>query len=356
MAIEGPIDSAVESLAPVCVTEPSMVVIGVNFRGSADTIECLASLFTGSAIPYVVVADNASGDGSVDRIASWARGEISTPIANPLHQSLAERALAFPIDYEIIGPDDLSRGLRKPLTIIETGGNLGFSGGNNQGLRAALATPGVDLFWLLNNDTIAAPEAVAAVRRKFSDQPDWGMAGTPIRLYHSPDRFQLVNGQRFYKWTAASTGVMGGERATTPIDAQFVQAQTDFICGASLVLTRDFAEQVGLLEERFFLYFEEIDLALRGKGRFANGFIPEAVVYHKEGASAGSGSQLEVRARSRLAEYHLIRSKMIFCRKHYPHFLPLYFGQNLAIALRRILRGHIPQARAVWRASWGLPL
>lgn len=352
--------SGLEELTKKTVQDQShdqgMAVIAVNYRGSADTLECLASLFAGDVIPRVIVADNESGDGSVERIAAWARGEIATPIANPVHENPAARALSFPIDYEVIGPDDLARGLTKPLTIIQTGGNLGFAGGNNQGLKIALATPGVDLLWLLNNDTTVEADTVAAVRRAFTANPEWGMAGTQLRLYYEPKRFQLVNGHRFSKWTGASQGLMRGEDVATPFDPVRIAQQSDLVCGASLIVTRDFAEQIGDLEERFFLYFEEIDLALRGKGKFATGCVADAVVYHKEGASAGSGSQLSARARSPLSEYHLIRSKMIFGAKHYPYLLPLYAAQNAAIVVRRILRGHMPQAKAIARASLGLPL
>lgn len=338
--------------------DPGMAVITVNYRGADDTIECLASLFSGDVVPRVIVADNASGDGSVEHVAAWARGEVETPVANPLHRHWRQRGrpLAFPLDFEIIGPADLARGIRKPLTIIETGGNLGFAGGNNQGLRLALATAGVDLLWLLNNDTIVEPHTVAALRRAFAVNPGWGMAGTQIRLYHEPGRYQLLNGQRFHRWTGAATAIHGGMPVDAPFNADAIRLQSDFICGASLAVTRDFVERVGLMEERFFLYYEEIDWAMRAGGLFETGFAHDAVVYHKEGASAGSASQISRRARSPLSDYHFIRSKMIFCAKHLPHLLPLYFAQNLVIFARRVLRRQPPQAAAVLRATFGLPL
>ena len=346
----------VPSDAAASRVDPGMAVVTVNYRGADDTIECLASLFSGDVVPRVIVADNASGDGSVGRIAAWARGEVATPVANPLHRRDGARPLAFPLDFEIIGPADLARGISKPLTIIETGGNLGFAGGNNQGLRLALATAGVDLMWLLNNDTVIEPHTVAALRRAFADHPAWGMAGTPVRLYHEPGRYQLVNGQRFHKLTGSATGIHAAMPVDVPFSADAVRLQTDFVCGASLAVTRAFVERVGLMEERFFLYYEEIDWAMRARGLFETGFAPDATVYHKEGASAGSASRLSRRARSPLSEYHMIRSKMIFCRKHLPHLLPLYFAQNLVILARRLWRRQLPQASAVLRATFGLPL
>ena len=338
------------------VEDDTMAVIAVNYRSAKDTIECLQSLFSGDRLPYVIVADNDSQDGSIDAIRAWAEGRGSVEAGHPFHAEAAARPVNFPIDYEIRDRNDLSRPVSKRLTIIDTGGNLGFAGGNNRGIEIARLNPSVELFWLLNNDTTVGPQTVTAVKDAFAAKPAWGMAGTPIRLYHEPSRYQLLNGMRFSKWTGAAGGIAGGSRVDAPYDVAEVTAQTDFVCGASLVMTRAFVEDVGLLEERFFLYYEEIDLALRGKGRHEIGFVPEAIVYHKEGASAGSASKLSHRARSPLSEYHHIRSKMIFARKHYPLMVPLYFAQNLAIVARRLLRRQPAQAKATARATFGLPL
>ena len=339
------------------VSDRGMAVILVNYRGADDTIECLASLFSGDTIPYVIVADNASGDGSVARIGAWADGEGTVPVANVAHANEAYDRIERPIEYEVLGPGDLAHGVRKPLTLIETGGNLGFAGGNNRGLELALNNPEIDLFWLLNNDTIVEPDTVRKLRQAFTDAPDHAMLGTPIRLYHDRDRHQLLNGMRFNKWTGAAAGIAGGSPVDSPFDRQDVIAKSDFVCGASLAVTRPFLEDVGPLEERFFLYYEEIDWAMRAKkGRHRTGFADQAIVYHKEGASAGSASRLSRRARSPLSEYHHIRSKMIFCRKHFPALLPLYFAQNLVIFARRVARRQPQQARAVLRATFGRPL
>ena len=333
-----------------------MAVIAVNYRSAKDTIECLHSIFSGDRLPYVIVADNDSQDGSIDAIRAWAEGRTAVEAGHPFHTEAAGRSVAFPIDYEVRAPNDLSRPVEKRLTIIDTGGNLGFAGGNNRGLAIARLNPKVELFWLLNNDTTVDPQTVSKVQDAFAAHPEWGMAGTPIRLYHEPSRYQLLNGMRFRKWTGAAGGIAGGSSVDQPYDIAQVTAQTDFVCGASLIMSRAFVEDVGLLEERFFLYYEEIDLALRGKGRHQIGFVPDAVVYHKEGASAGSASKLSHRARSPLSEYHHIRSKMIFARKHYPMMVPLYFVQNLAIIARRIMRRQPAQAKATARATFGLPL
>jgi hypothetical protein len=333
-----------------------MAVVMVNFCRARDTIECLASLFAGDTVPYVIVADNASNDGSIEQIVAWAEGRESAFIANPAHESIAYGQIARPIKYEVLGPDDLQNGVHAPLTVIETGGNLGFAGGNNRGIELAVHNPDIDVIWLLNNDTIVEADTVRNLREAFVANPDCGMMGTQIRLYHDPERYQLLNGMQFNRWTGAAAGIAGGLPVDTLFDSDTVIAKSDFVCGASLAVTRKFVEDIGLLEERFFLYYEEIDWAMRARGKHRIWFADKAVVYHKEGASAGSASRLSARARSPLSEYHHIRSKMIFCRKHLPALLPVYFLQNLVILCRRMLRRQPMQAKAILRATFGLPL
>ena len=315
-----------------------IAIITVNYRAAGDTIECLESIEKTGQEPYIVVVDNNSQDGSFERFREWA----------------AEHPrMKGEVEFREISatPTPLSR----RVTFIESATNGGFASGNNIGLRQAAATPGVDLLWLLNNDTTVDEKAVEAICSYFVREPDIGMAGTQLRLYHEPDRFQLLNGMTFSKVTGAARGVHAGSLVHSPLEANKVIGQTDFVCGASLIMSRNFFEAVGYLEERFFLYYEEVDLAYRGR-KFPFGYVEDAVVYHKEGASAGSASQLSQRARSPLSEYHHIRSKMIFARKHIPWAIPLYFAQNIIIWLRRLARRQGPQARAVLNAILGRSL
>ena len=314
-----------------------LAIVTVNYRAAQDTIECLESLLTSETQARLIVVDNASSDGSAEHIEAWARSKLE----------LAKQ-------FETRDADAALTPLTKRVTLIKSGENGGFAKGNNMGLRPALATVGIELFWLLNNDTVVEPKTIDAIMRYFRRNPDVGMAGTQLRLYHQPDTFQLLNGMRFSQLTGAAKGIQAGLPTFAAFNSDAVLAQSDFICGASLLMSRRFLQTVGLLEERFFLYYEEVDLAYRGK-KFEMGFVEDAIVYHKEGASAGSASQLSNRARSPLSEYHHIRSKMIFARKHLPAMVPLYAIQNLIIWIRRLLRRQPRQAAAIWRASMGLP-
>ena len=333
---------------------PRIAVVMVNWRGAADTIECLESLLRSDVHVHAIVCDNDSSDGSVEALLGWARGErIYDAGTGPL-APLTIPPLEKPVPHEHLRNEGgFTRGPQAPLTIIETGGNLGYAGGNNVGIRFALANPDIDTVWLLNNDTVVEPSTAGAILGAFDADPGLGMVGAALRYYHRPSHHQMLGGMRFSRWTTRAVGIGAGSAVRAPIDADRVGRDTDFVCGASLGVSRTFLETVGLMGEEYFLYYEEIDWAIRNAGRFRIGFAPAAVVYHKEGGSIGSSGAKG--QRSALSDYHHARSKLLFGRKHFPALLPAYFMQNLLMAARRVLRRQPEKAQAILRASFGLP-
>ena len=105
------------------------------------------------------------------------------------------------------------------------------------------------------------------------------------------------------------------EKTKTEMAEHLVIDKSDFVVGASMTLTRALLNNVGLMEEKYFLYYEEIDWALRIKGKFDIGYCNEAIVYHKEGGSIGSSSNKG--GRSSTAEYFLMSSKIKFTKSFY---------------------------------------
>ncbi len=334
------------------MTAKRLGLVLVNWNRWADTIECLESLQAAAGDFRVVVVDNASSDGSADRIEAWARGDQPSEPTDAAMARFSTPAGVKPVAmHRLAGPTPPGAG-DEWLTLIESGENLGFAGGNNIGLRYLLADPDIEACWLLNNDTVVDADAPAAVLDYLASNPKIGICGTIVRFYHRPAIVQALNGSRFNRWTGTSAGIAAGLPAAAHFDATKVARATDFVLGASLAVTRSFLETVGLMEESYFLYFEEIDWAWRARGRFTTGFASRAVVYHKEGGSIGSSSRKG--GRSSLSEYYLMRSKLKFIARHRPWLLPAHWGVAAVQIALRVARGQPAKAVVMTRALLGL--
>ena len=329
-------------------------IVLVNWNRWADTIECLESVLRSTIPVRVIVVDNGSTDGSLDRIAEWAAGTLAADPARPEMARFSQPPLPKPIPLRRLSKAELATANDASdvvLTLVDSGANLGFAGGNNIGLRLFLADPRIDHFWLLNNDTVVEPTAAAALVARMSVTHNIGMCGTIVRFYHQPDMVQALNGSRFSLWTGQSQGIGGRRPASTPFDPQRVAADTDFVLGASLATSREFLETVGPMDESFFLYYEEIEWARRGTNSFDIGFAQGATVYHKEGGSIGSSGVAG--KRSAQSEYWLTRSRLKFIRRYSPILLPWHWLLTLLIAARRLLRRQPRLASAIMRAMLG---
>lgn len=339
---------------------PLLGVVIVNFRGSGDTIECLESLLRSTLPMKVAVVENGSGDDSTERLRAWAAGKLdaapessqmvafsSPPLSKPL--PLAE------IDAKSGGSDGRSFGPVMSLTLIKSDQNLGFAGGNNLGLRYLLGDGQLKHFWLLNNDTVVAPDAAMALLSRMMATPRVGMCGTVVRHYWQPDRVQALNGSSYNIYTGSSRSLGGDQPATVQYGPQDVADATDFVLGASLAASRGFLAEVGLMEEDYFLYFEEIDWSVRNRRlrdrAFETAFAHGATVFHKAGRSIGSGSARS--KRSAFADYWLARSRLKFTWRYYRWLWPLHWAVSWGQVLRRLIRNQHSNARAITRAALG---
>lgn len=332
-------------------------VIIVNYKRADDTIECLESLLRSSVPVRVVVVDNAPGDGSADRIMAWAAGTLAPKVASDAMARYSQPPIPKPVPLLRLAahpagtsPADVS------LTLIESPSNLGFAGGNNLGLKHLLADEALTSFWLLNNDTVVAPDAAEALLTEMESTPNIGMCGTTVCYYWRPQIIQALNGSRYNRLSGTSASIAGGQSLDAPYDKQTVAAATDFVLGASLGVSRPFLKTIGLMEESYFLYFEELDWVTRnerlGARRFAIAFADRARVWHKEGGSIGSSGVKG--QRSALSDYWMARSRLGYVRRFSPWLLPWHWLLTVGIVLRRVLRRQPDKALTVLRALLGL--
>lgn len=254
----------------------SIVIVSYNAR--EHLVDCLESLraHPPAATHEIIVVDNASADGS------------------------AAAASVFP-------------GVR----IIRSEKNAGFSAANNIGIRAST---GENLL-LLNNDTIVPAGAVDRLLARLRREPDVAVIGP--RLVDGAGRAELSFGPMITPLNEWRQGrLIRGLANNEPPVVEQVEAMTrreqrpDWVTGACLLVRRIDAEAVGLLDERFFMYTEDVDFcaSIRARGRHVL-FTPDVEVVHLRGRSAATAFSATRKAYE--------KSHLRFYMKHQPIYVPL---------------------------------
>lgn len=327
---------------------PRVWVVVVNWKGCSDTIECVRSLleYGGRLLAGVVICDNESGDGSVQRINDWLD---SIGICSGEYQFAEggfERAGTRTVNI------DQQSGAE--IAIVNTGGNLGFAGGNNVGINYIRSRGEYDYIFFLNNDAAIGRGCIDAIVTRFEEDARLGMVGCTVVDKEPPQRVQAFGGASFQPWLARGRTIGAGV-SDAQLGASFnVEGKLDYIYGAALMIKRECLEQVGSMEECYFLYYEEIDWATRARRvGFSLGYAPTAVVFHKGGASIGSSA--DESKRSLLSEYYLVRSALSFTRKFYPHLLLTLLPFLWLKTFKAWLRGDATRAKVRIRAIMGKP-
>ena len=270
----------------------TLSIVIVNFNAREYLERCLESLTAAPpAMAHdIVVVDNASTDGSVRLVRSrWPS-----------------------------------------VTVIENAANLGFAAGNNIGIRASRGSS----ILLLNNDTIVPPGAIDSLVAALLEHPDAAVAG-PL-LVDDAGRTELSFGPMIsplgelrQKWITKLYARRWGPASRWVERATARDRYVDWVSGACLLVHRIDAERVGLLDERYFLYTEDVDFcaSIRRTGRRVL-FTSAARVVHRRGRSRATAPA------AMNAAYR--RSHLAFYDKHHPRWAPL-----LRLYLR--LKGQLPR-------------
>lgn len=323
------------------MTTPVTGVVIVTFNSADVIVDCLETLLSASRGRLrVVVVDNASTDQTVARIRDWAAGRGEQAPAAELPFNAAPVAKPIPVAEDVAASG---------VTLLQAGQNLGFAGGVNIGLRHLQQDSSVGYFWVLNPDCVTPPETVDGLLRYLSEKAPQGMIGGRVNYLSTPDVIQIDGGT--VKWTTGVTGNihLGASHARTAApDA----SDLDFITGASMIVSRSFLDQVGLMREDYFLYYEEVDWAMR-RGDLPLHYCADLLVYHHAGTSIGSPTVSRIA--SPFSLYFKHRGRMMFLRRFNPKALPLGYAYSMALILRTLLQGHRPEARAIFAAIHGRP-
>ncbi len=247
-------------------------VILVNYNGWRDTLECIESIKKSKDVPHIIVVDNGSSDDSAERI----------------------RRKYYDIE------------------LIETGKNLGFSGGNNIGIKKALKL-GAKVVHILNNDTLVDPNLFSRAYRYVKGKNR--IAGGKIYYAKGYEFHTSQKGKGNIIWYAGGYMDWGMALARHYGVDEEDKGQhdkvldVDFITGCYIAVPKEVFKRIGLLDEIYFLYLEDEDFTLRAiKNGVETKYNPSLVIYHRNSSSTGTGSPL--------VDYYITKNRFLIAWRY----------------------------------------
>jgi len=279
---------------------PIIDIIIVNFNHSDDTFACIETLrHQEGVIVRILVIDNGSEDDSLIRLKNQTS------------------------DYQLIASPK----------------NLGFASGYNLGMRTCLEN-GANLILIINNDTLADSNMLSEMVALMA--PDVGLVAPIIYYAERPTEVWSQGGRM--NWLLMEVIDNHGRNQPTP-DLPF---ESDFLSGCCLLFNRKAIEKVGLLDEEFFLYYEDMDWSVRfQQAGYQKLVAPRAKLWHKVSRSSGGYDSPNER-------YWMARSSMIYFRKHvhgaaWLAVIPWRSGSAIKTSLRLVRSGRYAALKAFWK-------
>ncbi len=274
-------------------------IVLLNWNGWLDTINCIESIYKNIDKPFgLVLLDNDSNDGSVENIQKYLQDAK--------------------IDYFYINEDNLLNIQKKSFLFIQNNGNYGFAKGVNVGLKYCLCQDDCEDIWLLNTDAVIEKNTHKKIREELYKNNSNGIAGSVIRYYENPDIIQTIGGGRFFPLLANGKLFYKNSPISILDNIRFNAEvkKLDYIMGASLLIKKETLKDIGLFDENFFLYAEELDLCKRAKEKgWKLAVGKESFIYHKDSAST--------KDKEGLFFYLLNKSNAYYVKKHYGHIVAL---------------------------------
>jgi len=288
---------------------PRVSIVVLNWNGWEDTIECLESLFQINYPNFdVILVDNTSEDDSLEKIRDYCSGHL--PVKSSFFNynshnkpiTVYEYYDTFKKDKKPLKNENLTN---KHITLIKNSENRGFPGGNNVGIKFALEFFDPDYILLLNNDTVVDENFLGELIKNGDSRDDVGILGPKIYFYDEPQTIWSAGCKISWK---LSRGIQIGTNETDKGQYDEIK-EVEYVSGSAFLIKTETIKRIGLMDEEYFLYFEESDWTLRANQEgFKSLYVPTSHIWHKVSRSGGGIS-------NPIGLYYITRNRWIFMRK-----------------------------------------
>ena len=241
------------------------------------------------------------------------------------------------------------RGRGASVWVARAGHNLGYAGAINALIDQLRQYSDWHAIWILNPDAQPKPNALAELM-EYSAATGKGMVGSTIIADEAGGRVACRGGLHWSRFTWQTIRVGNDDRINAPVESAKLEATLDCASGASMYVTRPCLAAIGPMDERFFLYYEDLDWGMRAKP-WGIGYAAASVVFHRAGSTIGSSSWRR-KDRSWLSIYLENRNRIHFVRKHYPLSLLLAIITAPRYAIPYLFVGSLADFKAALQGCW----
>ena len=280
--------------------ECKLSIITVNYNGLKDTYELIDSIPFNNSMEVIVV-DNAS---------------------------IKDEATFIQKKYP-------------KVKVIRSEKNLGFAGGNNLGIKAAIGK----YIFLVNNDTIFKDFNIQSLIDRLEASPKIGVVCPKIRFSWGNAPIQFTGYTPLSKVTVRNKSIGFGEEDRGQYN---IPHSTPYAHGAAMMVKREVIDKVGLMPECFFLYYEELDWSMMiTRAGYEIWYEPACTIYHKESQTTGQNSPLRT--------YYITRNRLLLVKRNWKSITKYisYFYLIILVASRDIIKntikGHFVHAKAIMK-------
>ncbi|MFT3909398.1 MAG: glycosyltransferase family 2 protein [Ferruginibacter sp.] len=298
---------------------PRVYVLILNYKKWMDVSECLGTLLRSDHKDYsAIIVDNDSQNNSLENLVAWARGNVSS-LNITGYKYLSPNAM----NSEII-PAAFPQ-----LVFIQNDKNKGFAGGINTILKWLLQEDAY--VWLLNPDMTVDASALSELVKFAGTSPRKSIVGTVINYHANPGKVHLYGGGRI-NFNSATVKMITDKNDI---------GRLDYISGGSFFTHAGNFNELGLLPEEYFLYWEETDCCYRAKKQGYQLLLCEtATCYDKVSTSIG---------KSFLSDYYYTRNGLFFLSKYKKGKVPIAIFFTIFRLLKRIFSARFDRAKGMYR-------